>query len=187
MWKVKFSSWGVHLHDFVNIEATCPRIFHVRLHTCGGVIVFVCVYCTWHSRQRHGDDKGPCVLCKAWITKPCNKDDMELFYGLTRVTIGNCNKASFWDDSWVDGISSKVLAPYIYVISRQKTLSVRKATTDDVVQVPAPTRIHHPMGAHLSTHLTWRYSRFYYLEVHLQWSLLVFLGLQKEIWGNYSL
>jgi hypothetical protein len=56
---------------------------------------------------------------------------MELFYGFTTTTIGNGNKASFWDDSWVDGIRPKVLAPSIYAISRQKTSSVRNAITDD--------------------------------------------------------
>jgi hypothetical protein len=45
------------------------------------------------------------------MENPCNKDDMELFYALTSVTIGNGTKASFWDDSWVDGISTKILAP----------------------------------------------------------------------------
>jgi hypothetical protein len=45
------------------------------------------------------------------MENPCNKDDMELFYALTSVTIGNGTKASFWEDSWVDGISPKVLAP----------------------------------------------------------------------------
>jgi hypothetical protein len=70
---------------------------------------------------------------RPWVgmENPCNKDDMELFYGLTSITIGNGNKASFWVDYWVDGISPKVLAPSIYAISRQKTSSVRKAITDD--------------------------------------------------------
>jgi hypothetical protein len=59
---------------------------------------------------------------RPWVgmENPCNKDDMELFYGLTSITIGNGNKASFWVDYWVDGISPKVLAPSIYAISRQK-------------------------------------------------------------------
>jgi hypothetical protein len=80
---------------------------------------------------------GPGLLGTLWIDlrwgmeNPCNKDDMELFYGLTSITIGNGNKAPFWDDSWVDGTSTKVLASSIYEISRQKTSSVHKATTDD--------------------------------------------------------
>jgi hypothetical protein len=50
---------------------------------------------------------------RPWVgmENPCNKDDMELFYALTSVTIGNGTKASFWEDSWVDGINPKVLAP----------------------------------------------------------------------------
>jgi hypothetical protein len=51
------------------------------------------------------------------IKNRCNQDDMELFYGLTSVITGNGNKASFWDDSWIDGVSPKVLAPSIYAIS----------------------------------------------------------------------
>jgi hypothetical protein len=67
-------------------------------------------------------------LDRPWLgmENPCDKDDMKLFYALTRVNIGNSNKASFWDNSWVDGISPKVLAPSIYAISKQKNWCVRK-------------------------------------------------------------
>jgi hypothetical protein len=60
------------------------------------------------------------------MENPCDKDDMKLFYALTRVNIGNGNEASFWDNSWVDGISPKVLAPSIYAISKQKKWCVWK-------------------------------------------------------------
>jgi hypothetical protein len=69
---------------------------------------------------------------RPWVgmKNPCNKDDMELFYAFTSMIIGNGTKASFWEDSWVDGISPKVLALSVYAISRQKTWSVSKAIND---------------------------------------------------------
>jgi hypothetical protein len=47
---------------------------------------------------------------RPWVSmeNPCNKQDMELFYALTSVSIGNGYKPSFWEDSWADGISPKV-------------------------------------------------------------------------------
>jgi hypothetical protein len=69
------------------------------------------------------------------MENPCNKDYMELFYAFTSVTIGNGTKASFWEDSWADGISPKVMAPSIFAISQQKSWSVYKATNNDVWSV----------------------------------------------------
>jgi hypothetical protein len=65
------------------------------------------------------------------MENPCNKQDMELFYVFTSVSIGNGYKPSFWEDSWADGISPKVLAPSIFAISRQKSWSVYMAITND--------------------------------------------------------
>jgi hypothetical protein len=39
------------------------------------------------------------ALERPWVGMegPCNKEDMELIYTLTKVTIGNDKKASFWN------------------------------------------------------------------------------------------
>jgi hypothetical protein len=63
------------------------------------------------------------------------------------VAIGNDNKASFWDDSWVDRVSPKVLSPSIYAISKQKTWNVLKAITNDAwvlqLDIPAGLSVQH--------------------------------------------
>jgi hypothetical protein len=60
----------------------------------------------------------------------CN-DDMEIFYSLTRVTIGDGSIASFWNDPWADGIIPKCIAPSIFTLSKRKTGNVQKFTTDN--------------------------------------------------------
>jgi hypothetical protein len=60
---------------------------------------------------------------KSWvgIENPCNKEDLEIFCSLTKVTIGDGNKASFWDNPWAHGLCPKCIAPSIYAISKRKT------------------------------------------------------------------
>jgi hypothetical protein len=67
---------------------------------------------------------------------PCNNDYMELFYSLTRVTIGFSNKARFWNDTSVDGLSPKCIVPYSFAISRRINWSIQNTTSND-------TWIHH--------------------------------------------
>jgi hypothetical protein len=66
---------------------------------------------------------------KPWrgLESPCNSHDKELFAAATRVTIGNGERALFWDSSWLDGIRPKDIAPLIYDISKKKRCTVRKA------------------------------------------------------------
>jgi hypothetical protein len=61
----------------------------------------------------------------------CNKEDMDLLYLLTRVTIDDGNKADFWSAPWANGISPKFIAPLIYKISKRETCSVYKALAND--------------------------------------------------------
>ena len=70
---------------------------------------------------------------KPWVgmENPCNDEDMTLFYGLTRVTIGDGNVACFWNAPWVDGNSPRCIAPLIYALSKRNNWSVREALTDD--------------------------------------------------------
>jgi hypothetical protein len=70
---------------------------------------------------------------KPWVglEDPCNKEDMELFASLTKVTIGDGNKASFWNDPWADGLCPKCIAPSIYAISKRKTWNVRKSINNE--------------------------------------------------------
>jgi hypothetical protein len=61
----------------------------------------------------------------------CNEEDMELFHALTKVNIRDGNKASFWHDPWVDGLSPKCIAPSIFAMSNKKGSNVRNAIADN--------------------------------------------------------
>ncbi|XP_071681384.1 uncharacterized protein [Lolium perenne] len=70
---------------------------------------------------------------KPWVgmESPCNEEDMELFHALTKVNIGDGNKASFWHDPWTDGLNPKCIAPSIFAISSKKGSNVRNAIVDN--------------------------------------------------------
>jgi hypothetical protein len=53
-----------------------------------------------------------------WSQKPwvglgnvCTPQDVDLFAAATKVTIGNGNKALFWEASWINGTRPKDIAP----------------------------------------------------------------------------
>lgn len=56
---------------------------------------------------------------------------MELFHALTKVNIGDRNKASFWHDPWADGLSAKCIAPSIFAISKKKDWNVRNSIAEN--------------------------------------------------------
>jgi hypothetical protein len=62
---------------------------------------------------------------RPWVglETPCNKDDMSLFYLLTKVTIGEGNKACFWNAPWMGGLSPINIVPSIFKISKRKVWS----------------------------------------------------------------
>jgi hypothetical protein len=70
---------------------------------------------------------------RTWVGtgNPCDEKDMDLFHALTKVTIGDGNRASFWDSSWVDGLRPKHIAPLIFDISRSKNWCVRMGVQND--------------------------------------------------------
>jgi hypothetical protein len=70
---------------------------------------------------------------KPWVgmENPCNEEDMELFHALTKVNIGDGNKASFWHDPWADGLSAKCIAPSIFAMSKKKGWNVRNSIADN--------------------------------------------------------
>jgi hypothetical protein len=61
---------------------------------------------------------------------------MDLFYSLTKVTIGMERKPVFGNASWGDGNSPKTIAPSIFALSKKKSLTVRKALHDNAVDSP---------------------------------------------------
>lgn len=56
---------------------------------------------------------------RTWVGtgSPCDSEDMDLFHVLTKVTIGDGTKVSFWESAWLDGLRPKHVAPLIYDIS----------------------------------------------------------------------
>ena len=64
---------------------------------------------------------------KPWVGlgTPCNTNDKELFAAATKVTIGNGEKALFWESSWLQGMRPKDIAPLIYEVSKKRRFSGR--------------------------------------------------------------
>jgi hypothetical protein len=54
-----------------------------------------------------------------WVgTKvPCTKLDKQLFRACTFVTVGNGEKASFWNDCWLDGRAPRDIVPHLYKLA----------------------------------------------------------------------
>ena len=58
---------------------------------------------------------------------PCTRKDMELFYVVTTITIGDGLKTPFWYAPWLDGRKPKDIAPLIFVSSKKKNCTVGDA------------------------------------------------------------
>lgn len=69
---------------------------------------------------------------RAWcgLGTPCTTSDRDLFAVLTEVKIGDGQKASFWESSWLQGVRPKDIAPKIFDISRKKGVTVATALRD---------------------------------------------------------
>ena len=61
---------------------------------------------------------------------PCTTSDRDLFAVLTEVKIGDGQKASFWESSWLQGVRPKDIAPKIFDISCKKGVTVATALRD---------------------------------------------------------
>jgi hypothetical protein len=75
----------------------------------------------WKHRERAWND----------LDLPVDSRDRDLFATSSEVTIGDGNRASFWQSSWVDGRTPKNIAPTLYKKAKRKNLSVRKAIQDN--------------------------------------------------------
>jgi hypothetical protein len=63
---------------------------------------------------------------RPWVGSevPCNEIDRQLFRGSTIVTVGNGQRASFWDSSWLEGKAPRDIAPNLYKLAWRKKNSV---------------------------------------------------------------
>jgi hypothetical protein len=70
---------------------------------------------------------------RAWneLDLPCDACDRDLFAASTVVSIGNGKTVSFWTSSWLQGRTSKNLAPNLFRKTRRKKVSVHKALQDN--------------------------------------------------------
>lgn len=54
---------------------------------------------------------------------------MQLFSACTDISLGNGQRARFWMDRWLQGMAPSSIAPELFVLARQKNLSVVEALT----------------------------------------------------------
>jgi hypothetical protein len=63
-----------------------------------------------------------------WVwANPCVVADMELFYVITKISLGNGNIAPFWDSPWLNGRNPKDIAPLVPETSTHKKWKVKQA------------------------------------------------------------
>jgi hypothetical protein len=70
---------------------------------------------------------------KAWIGMevPCTENDRQLFMRCTTITLGNGNKAAFWNSGWLNGQRPKDISSLLYNKTRHKKQSVADALRDN--------------------------------------------------------
>ena len=61
------------------------------------------------------------------LETPNDQADRDLFNVATKVTIGNGLTTSFWTSSWMNGVSPKSIAPWIFEVSKHKKRSMHDA------------------------------------------------------------
>lgn len=57
---------------------------------------------------------------------PCDAADKALFYACSKISIGNGELASFWNDSWLAGCSPAAIAPSLFKLAFRKNYSVKE-------------------------------------------------------------
>lgn len=62
---------------------------------------------------------------------PCNEVDKQFFRASTHVTLGDGNKASFWESTWLDGRAPRDIAPNLFKLARPKNRTVRQGLRND--------------------------------------------------------
>jgi hypothetical protein len=70
---------------------------------------------------------------KIWARSghPCTKEDMDIFYAVTTITIGNGCKTPFSDAPWLGGRKPIDIAPLIFAIIKRKTWKVNQAMKEN--------------------------------------------------------
>jgi hypothetical protein len=74
----------------------------------------------WKEPHRIGVGKG----------NPCNRDDMNIFYAATNITVGNGHKTLFWHAPWLHGRKPIDIAPLIYACSKRKNWTICQALSN---------------------------------------------------------
>jgi hypothetical protein len=92
---------------------------------------------------------------KAWagMEVPCDEADRLLFANYTRITLGDVNKASFWNSGWLQGSRPKGVAPLLFAQTRKKKQTVASAihagfTTKHLLQFTTLWNLVAPMVLH---------------------------------------
>ena len=61
---------------------------------------------------------------------PCDEVDKQLFRVSTIIFLGDGNKASFWNCSWLNGLAPRDIAPGLYKLAWRKNRTVKEDITD---------------------------------------------------------
>ena len=71
---------------------------------------------------------------KIWagLGTPCTKEDMDLFYASTTITVGDGAKTHFWEAPWLHGRKPKEIAPLIFCASLRKNWTINQALLNNV-------------------------------------------------------
>ncbi|CAN6171901.1 unnamed protein product [Urochloa humidicola] len=62
---------------------------------------------------------------------PCSELDKQLFRASTTVTVGNGQKAKFWESTWLNGQAPRDLAPSLFKLAWRKNRTVREELEND--------------------------------------------------------
>ena len=70
---------------------------------------------------------------RPWVGSelPCDQGDMNLFRACTLITLGNGQKALFWQDHWTGSAPLRLVALELYKITSRKNRSVHKELTNE--------------------------------------------------------
>ena len=69
---------------------------------------------------------------RPWVgsAPPCDEVDKQLFRVSTIIFLGDGNKASFWNCSWLNGLAPRDIAPGLYKLAWRKNRTVKEDITD---------------------------------------------------------
>jgi hypothetical protein len=88
----------------------------------------VCSGCTPKVVTARMDKPGQNL---GWRQKPCSDENMDIFYAVTFIMLGNGHKIPFWHTPWLEGKKPIDITSLIFAKSNRKNWKVKDALKDD--------------------------------------------------------